>query len=103
MRYIKPPDSLINQLNLYTEEKFEDEEDVRERARDIMSSFRSDHVRSRSESEVALQDLIALAKRHDELYPTMVDILKHYSQILQSDIGMLVFRQTREDAFANKS
>ncbi|PPQ71093.1 hypothetical protein CVT24_009844, partial [Panaeolus cyanescens] len=95
LRYIKPPDSLTNQLNLYTEEKFEDEEDVRDRARDIMHSLRGDQIRSRSDSEVALQDLIALAKRHDELYPTMVDILKHYGQILQSDIGL----QLKADLF----
>lgn len=89
MRYIKPPDSLLTQLNVYTEEKFEDEEDMRERARDIMGELKKNgHQRSLSDSEVALQDLIQLAKQHGELYPTMLDILKHYALILQRDVGL---------------
>ena len=47
-----------------------------------------DQRRSGSESEVELQDLIQLAKQHGELYPTMVDILRHYGEILQKDIGL---------------
>lgn len=88
LRYIKPPDSLLTQLNLYTEEKFEDEEDMRERARSITHQMMHGHQRSRSDSEAVLQDLIQLAKQHGELYPTMLDILKHYGQILQRDVGL---------------
>lgn len=89
LRYIKPPDSLLTQLNVYTEEKFEDEEDMRERARDLMEELKKNgHQRSLSDSEVALQDLIQLAKQHGELYPTMLDILKHYGQLLQRDVGL---------------
>ena len=77
----------MTQLNLYTEEKYEDEEDMRERAKTLVHQFRG-HERSRSDSEVALQDLIQLAKQHGELYPTMLDILKNYGQILQRDVGM---------------
>jgi hypothetical protein len=46
------------------------------------------HEKSRSDSEVAVEDLIQLAKQHGELYPMMVEILNHYAQILQRDIGM---------------
>ena len=88
LRYIKPPDLLLTQLDLYTEEKFEDEEDMRERAQSITHRMMHGHQRSRSESEVVLQDLIQLAKQHGELYPTMLDILKHYGQILQRDVGL---------------
>lgn len=78
----------MTQLNLYAEEKYEDEEDMRERAKTLMHQFKGGHERSRSDSEVALQDLIQLAKQHGELYPTMLDILKNYGQILQRDVGM---------------
>ncbi|KAJ3492688.1 hypothetical protein NLJ89_g11182 [Agrocybe chaxingu] len=95
LRYIKPPDSLLTQLNLYTEEKFEDEEDMRERARALMPQAKQTQERPRSESEASLQDLIQLARQHGELYPTMVDILRHYGQILQRDVGI----QLKADLF----
>jgi diaphanous 1 len=88
LRYVKPPDSLLTQLDVYTEEKFEDEEDMRERARSLVGQGAMGHKRSRSESEVALEDLVRLAKQHGELYPMMVEILNHYGQILQRDVGM---------------
>jgi hypothetical protein len=79
---------LLTQLNLYTEEKFEDEDDMRERRQDLLRETRRVSDRPRSESEVALQDLVLLAKQHDNVYPVMVDILKHYGQILQRETGM---------------
>ncbi len=90
LRYVKPPDALLTQLDVYTEEKFEDEEDMRDRLRDVMAQRAKghQHERSKSDSEVALQDLIQLAKQHGELYPMMLEILNHYGQILQKDIGM---------------
>lgn len=91
LRYIKPPDSLLTQLDVYSEEKFEDEEDVRERTRTLMSQGFKAHQRTRSDSEVVFQDLIQLAKQHGELYPMMVDILKHYGLLLQRDVGMYAF------------
>lgn len=72
---------------MYTEEKFEDEEDARERARNIMYGVHR-HERARSDSEVALEDLIRLAKQHGELYPMMVEILKRYEALLQKEVGM---------------
>jgi diaphanous 1 len=87
LRYIKPPDSLLTQLDVYTEEKFEDEEEMRERARILMNGV-SGHQRARSDSEVALEDLIRLARQHGELYPMMVEILKRYGLLLQRDVGM---------------
>ena len=90
LRYVKPPEALITQLDVYAEEKFEDEEDMRERARSLVMQKASEHERSRSNSEVAVEDLIQLAKQHGELYPMMVEILNHYASILQRDIGMYV-------------
>jgi diaphanous 1 len=81
---------LLTQLDVYTEEKLEDEEEMRERARALIARNAPPHERSRSDSEVALEDLVLLAKQHGELYPMMVEILNHYVQILQRDVGMLV-------------
>jgi len=70
---------------MYMEEKFEDEQDMQERARTLRNRG---HARSPSDSEVALQELIQLAKQHGDLYPTMIDILKRYGQIFQRDIEL---------------
>lgn len=78
----------MTQLDVYTEEKFEDEEDMRERARSMMKGPAGGHRRALSDSEIVLQDLIVLAKQHGELYPIMVDILNHYGRILQRDVGL---------------
>ncbi|KAJ6572601.1 hypothetical protein B0H10DRAFT_2106751 [Mycena sp. CBHHK59/15] len=94
LRYIKPPDSLLTQLDVYTEEKFEDEQDMREQTRSLMSRG-SGHERGRSDSEVALEDLVRLAKQHGELYPMMMEIMNHYGQILQRDVGI----QLKADLF----
>jgi hypothetical protein len=76
----------LTQLDVYTEEKFEDEEDMRERARNLMNGA-SGHPRSQSDSEVVFGDLIQLARQHGELYPMMVEILKRYEILLQRDVG----------------
>lgn len=73
---------------MFTEEKFEDEEDMRERTRSLMGAGSPRHERARSDSEVVLEDLVGLAKQHGELYPVMMDIMNHYGQILQRDVGM---------------
>ncbi len=81
LRYIKPPESLVTQLDVYTEEKFEDEEDIRERARDVM-----DNRRSRTESEAVLDDLLRIAKQHEGLYPMMLATLKRYGDIFEREM-----------------
>ncbi|KAG6861568.1 hypothetical protein C0995_014864 [Termitomyces sp. Mi166 len=96
LRYIRPPDSLLKQLDVYTEEKFEDEEDMRERFRAVLAHDAKGHQRQRSESELALEDLVVLARQHGELYPTMVGTLNRYGQILQRDVGI----QLKADLFA---
>ena len=71
---------------MYTEEKFEDEEDMRERARCLVKEGAfSGHAQSRSDCEVALRDLVQLAKQHGKLYHKMVEIL---SILLQRDLSM---------------
>lgn len=70
----------MTQIDVYTEEKFEDEEDMRERAQDFVH-----HRRSHSESELVLEELLRVAKQHHEIYPLMVEIMKRLTQILQND------------------
>ncbi|TCD69208.1 hypothetical protein EIP91_008311, partial [Steccherinum ochraceum] len=77
LRYIRPPDSLVTQLDIYTEEKFEDEEDMRERNL-------SKH-RSASESEAGLGELIHAAKQQDDLYAALLETLTHLRHVLESD------------------
>ena len=72
----------MTQLDVYTEEKFEDEEDMRERARDVMS----DHRRSRTESDAVLDDLLHIAKEHDQLYPLMLTTLKRFGDIFEREM-----------------
>ena len=87
LRYVKPPDALLTQIDVYTEEKYEDEEDLRDHARSLVR----EHTRTRSDSEVVLEDLIGIAKQHGDLYPIMVETLKRYVVILEKDIIPCVF------------
>ncbi|KAJ6515515.1 hypothetical protein C8R45DRAFT_809608 [Mycena sanguinolenta] len=92
LRYIRPPDDLLKQLDVYADEKSLDEQDLRDRARDLMS-YGNDRPRSTSEAE--LEDLIRLAKQHGEIYPMMLEIMNHYGQILQRDVEI----QLKTDLF----
>jgi diaphanous 1 len=84
---VTPPDALLTQINVYTEEKYEDEEDLRDRARSLVK----EHARTGSDSEFALLELIGIAKQHEEVYPIMVETLKRYAVILEKDIMPCVF------------
>lgn len=77
---------MLTQLDVYTEEKFEDEEDMRERMQEVMSKNAAG--KPKSDSELALHDLVQLAKQHGELYPTMMEILRHYGEVLRKDMGL---------------
>lgn len=84
LRYMGPPDHLLKQLSVYTEEKFEDEEDLRERS--LLQAGRlvpPPHAREISESQEAFSDLMELAKEEAHVYPILVDTLRQYTQILR--------------------
>lgn len=83
LRYIRPPDSLITQLDIYTEEKFEDEEDMRERSL-------SKHQTS-ADSEIGLRELVQAAKQDDGLLTATTEALSHLQRVLESDFETLVF------------
>lgn len=83
LRYVKPPESLLTQLDIYTEEKFEDEADIRERANSLMINGRSS-----SELDGLLGELGQLAKQFPDLYANLLEILKRYIGLLNQDTDM---------------
>lgn len=79
-------------MDVYTEEKFEDEEDLRERAQSIGRAldFRGangnvNHVRELSESQQALGTLVAIAKKQGDIYPLFVETLRGCVRILERE------------------
>ena len=66
----------MTQLDIYAEEKFEDEEDLRERS---LAAYR----RSAGPAETALEDIVRAAKESGDAYPLLLEILGHFKQILQ--------------------
>lgn len=84
MRYIGPPDYLLRQLSVYTEEKFEDEEDLRERSLSLAHKLRlPQHTREISESQEVFSALITLAKQHASIYPIILETLRRCTHILE--------------------
>ena len=77
LRYIRPPESLMTQLDVYTEEKFEDEEDMRERA---SRRFRAEDA---SEISSASGELVALTGSHTEDYDKVVRIIRALTPLFQ--------------------
>lgn len=81
LRYVKPPDSLVTQLDIYTEEKFEDEEDLRERSL-------AAHRRSASPGTAALEELAESFKQSDELHALIMETLTYFRKLLENDTDM---------------
>ena len=81
---MRPPEHLLKQLSVYTEEKFEDEEDFRERSLSrVQKPESSQHSKDASVSEDAYQNLIFLAKRHETVYSLIVDMFKRLTRVLE--------------------
>ncbi|THH12248.1 hypothetical protein EW145_g96 [Phellinidium pouzarii] len=77
LRYIRPPDSIITQIDVYTEEKFEDEEDLRERTRTLVKD-----VKGGSEFELACAMLYDLSAREEVLRPSTIELLRRLGTLL---------------------
>ena len=73
LRYIRPPEGLITQLDVYTEEKFEDEEDMRERASHL---FYAGDRHNDSEISSILDELITVTGTHTEDYYNVIRIIR---------------------------
>lgn len=69
------------QLDVYAEEKFEDEADMRERANSLM-------INGHSSSEVngILEELRELTTQFPDLYASLLEILKRYISFLNQGI-----------------
>ncbi|KAI0307002.1 hypothetical protein B0F90DRAFT_1807716 [Multifurca ochricompacta] len=80
LRYIRPAESLITQLDVYTEEKFEDEEDMRERAPYLL---RADDRHDAPELALAFEELVALTRSRNEDYDKVVRIGKALIPLFQ--------------------
>lgn len=78
LRYVRPPDSIITQLDIYTEEKFEDEEDLRERS---LAAYR----RNAGPTESALEELVRLAKEADDVFPMLMEAFEYLRSILERE------------------
>jgi diaphanous 1 len=73
LRYIRPPEGLITQLDVYTEEKFEDEEDMRERASNL---FYAGDRHNSSELSSILDELITVTGTHTEDSYNVISIIR---------------------------
>lgn len=83
LRYMKPPDKLSVQLDVYNEEKFEDEEDMRERANNLIKRM-DDNKPVASESDAACQRLFGLVKQNEGFEPLVIGIIDQLTAILNN-------------------
>ena len=72
----------MTQLDVYTEEKFEDEEDMRER---MQSMLARGHARDASDSDLALEELLRLSRADTSLHPRVTLLLSNVIAILQGE------------------
>lgn len=94
---MRPPEHLLKQLSVYTEEKFEDEEDLRERS--FSHAQESKPSQHSTESQGLYQDLMLLARRDEAVDSLIVDILKQLIRFLERNNGdWCVFLETRYTA-----
>ncbi|SNX82525.1 related to Diaphanous protein homolog 1 [Melanopsichium pennsylvanicum] len=84
LRYIDPPESLATQIQVYVEEKQEDQDELRDRA--LMPSDRDRGRDTISDLGEAGEILRSAQDTHEDLYPIMISILRHTSSILDRDI-----------------
>ena len=80
LRYIRPPEGLTTQLDVYTEEKFEDEEDMRERPSRL---FHAGDRQNGSEMSSILDELITVTRTHTEDYYNIISIIRTMSSFFQ--------------------
>lgn len=65
-------------MDIYTEEKFEDEEDLRERS---LAAYR----RNAGPTEAALEELVRLAKNADDVFPLLMEAFGYLRGILEEE------------------
>lgn len=80
LRYIRPPERLITQLDVYTEEKFEDDEDMRERASHL---FHAGDRQNGLEISSVLDELITVTGTETEDYYTVIRVIRMMMSFFQ--------------------
>ena len=71
---------MVTQLDVYTEEKFEDEEDMRERASNLVQGGSRNNA---PELTSALEELINLTRSRTEDYDNVIRILRALISVFQ--------------------
>jgi len=72
----------MTQLDVYTEDKFEDEQDMRDRTKNLISQGMG------SISEPEIEDLVLLTKQQGSLYATLVQITSALHDFVQLDLAL---------------
>ncbi|SAM77134.1 related to Diaphanous protein homolog 1 [Ustilago bromivora] len=86
LRYIDPPESLATQIQVYVEEKQEDQDELHDRALHLSDRNRERSHDGMSDLGEAGEILRRSQDAHEDLYPIMISILRHTSSILDRDI-----------------
>ncbi|KAJ1032638.1 hypothetical protein NDA16_000661 [Ustilago loliicola] len=86
LRYIDPPESLATQIQVYVEEKQEDQDELHDRALHLSDRDRERSRDAMSDLGEAGEILRRSQDAHEDLYPIMISILRHTSSILGRDI-----------------
>jgi diaphanous 1 len=84
LRYMRPPENLLTQLSVYTEEKVEDEEDMRERMQNLMK--RDAGQKPLSDSEALLQELVTVTEDDGQLHTLLMDTMRQVKELLLRDL-----------------
>ncbi|KAG8807054.1 hypothetical protein FRC17_004673, partial [Serendipita sp. 399] len=85
IRYIRPPDSLLRQLDAYAEERMEDEEDLKEQARGLNDS-QSRH-QTEEQYDPTVQQLIRIRDSYPEPFLHLESLLNACEALLQRYIS----------------
>lgn len=93
MKYVGPPDSLIKQISAYNEEKFEDEEDLRDQVQSLAKARYVD-----DQEDPTISQVLQKAQEYPEVLTRLYDILGAYKLLLERDIPLyvpLIFKSFR--------
>lgn len=86
LRYVDPPDGLLTQLQVYLEEKQEDQDEMLDRNIRSRQMDSSDVSFALSEVGEAGDLLISAQENHSDLYPMLAEMIKYITQIFDRDI-----------------
>lgn len=89
LRYLKPPDSLLKQLDAYAEDKYEDEEDLREQRLHTLGNFPNGTASKETEDPLAA-NLVRIVTAYPDAYPYLQQTIQSISTLLDQEILLWV-------------